>query len=192
MLDLFTKSKIRKNIILLFIYNQNKEYYLSEIAKYVSTSPGTTQRELNKLLKIDFISMRKTGNLNVYTLNKKFGLLKEIESIVAKTIGIEIELKRLFQHIENIDYVFIFGSYAKGGIKSESDIDLFIIGSPDEDDVYKAVNKIEDKSQREVNYHISDKKEFRSHLEKNYFYKDIIDNYILIVGNPDEFRRLIG
>jgi len=41
MLELFTKSKIRQKIILLFIYNQNKEFYLSEIAKRVKTSAGT-------------------------------------------------------------------------------------------------------------------------------------------------------
>lgn len=192
MLELFTKSKIRKRIILLFFYNREKEYYLSEIAKTIKTSPGTAKRELNRLLEIDLISMRKIGGLNVYKLNKKFHLLEEFDSIVTKTIGIEAELKELFKNIRNIRQAFIFGSYAKEGLKSSSDIDLFIIGNPEEDMVYKAVNTLEDKIQREINYHISSKEEFRKNLGNNYFYRDIIENYILIKGNRNEFKRFIA
>ena len=46
MLDLLGKSKIRKKIILTFVYNRGKEFYLSEIARMVKTSAGTAQREL--------------------------------------------------------------------------------------------------------------------------------------------------
>jgi len=45
MLELFTKSKIRKRIILLFIYNQNTEFYLSEIAKMVNTLKAKILKE---------------------------------------------------------------------------------------------------------------------------------------------------
>ncbi len=50
MLTILTRSFIRRKIVLLFVYNQRKEYYLSEIARRVKTTPGTAQRELNKLL----------------------------------------------------------------------------------------------------------------------------------------------
>jgi len=49
MLDVFGKSKIRKEIILAFVYNQGKDFYLSEIARMVKTSAGTAQRELKYL-----------------------------------------------------------------------------------------------------------------------------------------------
>jgi DNA-binding MarR family transcriptional regulator len=66
MIGLLTKSKIRQRMILLFLYNQNKEFYLSEIAKIAGTSPGTTQRELNRLLDNDFIIFKKKANLSIY------------------------------------------------------------------------------------------------------------------------------
>jgi predicted transcriptional regulator with HTH domain len=87
MLDFLGRSKIRKKIILLFVYNQRKEFYLSEIARQVKTSAGTTQRELNRLLAQDFIGFKKRGNLNIYRLNESYPLLREIEAIVRKTFG---------------------------------------------------------------------------------------------------------
>jgi predicted nucleotidyltransferase len=191
MLDLFTKSKIRKRIILLFLYNQNKEFYLSEIARLVGTSPGTAQRELNKLLSIDFILFKKKANLSFYKLNKRYPLLKEVESIVRKTFGIEVELKKELSPIENISFAFLFGSYVKGGFKSDSDIDLFVIGEIDNDQVFYATQKVEGIVNREINYHTASKKEFLQKKNADYFYKEIVKNHILLVGNEDEFRRLV-
>ncbi len=92
MLEILGKSKIRQKIILTFVYNRGKEFYLSEIARMVKTSAGTTQRELNRLMSQDLITFRKRGNLNIYRLNESYTLLDEIESIVRKTIGIEAQL----------------------------------------------------------------------------------------------------
>lgn len=191
MLNLFTKSKIRKNIILLFLYNQNREFYLSEIAKIVGTSAGTAQRELNKLLENDFIIFKKKANLSIYALNTRYSLLEEVESIVKKTMGIEVELTKELKKLKNISYAFLFGSYVNGGFKSDSDIDLFVIGEVNDDQLYQAVHKVEDTIGREINYHIATQSEFSQKKKSNYFYNEIIKSYSLLVGNEREFKKLI-
>jgi len=192
MLDFLGRSKIRKKIILSFVYNQGKEFYLSEIARRVKTSAGTAQRELNKLLAQDFISFRKRGNLNIYRLNESYALLNEIESIVRKTFGIEVELGKELGEIEGIQFAFLFGSYAKGGFKSDSDIDLFIIGTPEEDNVFKAVRKVEDLAGREINYHLADEAEFAEKSGKNHFYREILDKPLMLIGKEDELKQVTG
>jgi len=191
MIDLITKSKIRRKIIVLFLYNQKREFYLSEIAKIVGTSPGTAQRELNRLLANDFISFKKKANLSIYSLNKRYTLLKEVEAIVNKTFGIEVQLKNGLGTIDNIEYAFIFGSYVKGTFKSESDIDLFIIGDVEEDQILKTIEQIERGIDREINYHLADKDDFLSKAKDNYFYREILQNNLLLIGNKDEFKKLI-
>jgi len=192
MFDLFTKSKIRQKIILLFIYNQNKEFYLSEIARIVKTSAGTAQRELNKLLQGDFLVFKKKANLSIYMLNKRYSLLKEVESIIKKTLGIEVELKNELSKINKIAFAFLFGSYVKGGFKFDSDVDLFVIGEVDDDQVFKAVKKVEEITGREINYHIADKSEFYKKKKTSYFYKEIVENHDLLIGDEHEFKKLIG
>ena len=191
MLDLLTKSKIRRNLILLFVYNKEKEFYLSEIANIVKTSVGTTQRELNKLLLADFITFKKKANLSFYTLNKQYSLLKEVESIVRKTCGIEVELKKALSRIKDILFAFLFGSYVSDSLKSDSDIDLFVIGDIDEDQVFEAVQKVEKMISKEINYHIAEKSEFLKKKKKNYFYKEIVKGSILLVGDEHDFKKFI-
>lgn len=192
MLTLIGRSEIRKKIILLFVYNQRKEFYLSEIARRVKTTPGTAQRELNRLLSQDFITFRKRGNLNIYRLNESYTLLPEIEAVVRKTIGIEVELGEKLSEVEGIQFAFLFGSYAKGGLKSDSDIDLFIIGTPEEDAVFNAVRKVEDSVGREINYHLADEAEFIRKSQRNSFYREILDGPRMLVGKEDELKQIVG
>jgi len=191
MLDIFGKSKIREKIILLFVYNRRKEFYLSEIARHVKTSAGTAQRELNRLLAHAFITFTKRGNQNIYSLNENFSLLREIEGIIQKTLGIEAELRDGLKKLKGVKFAFLFGSYAAGGFKSDSDVDLFIIGSPDEDEVYQVVRKVEDLARREINYHLADEKEFIDKARSNSFIRGILDKPLMLVGEEDALRGLV-
>ena len=80
--------------------------------------------------------------MSIYALNQNYPLREEIESIVRKTIGVEIELKKRLHYIDGIEFAFLFGSYVKGGLKSDSDIDLFMIGSPTEVDIIRALEDV--------------------------------------------------
>lgn len=191
MLDILGKSTVRRKIILLFVYNKEQEFYLSEIARKVKTSAGTAQRELNRLLGKDLVRLRKRGNLNLYRLNQEFPLLGEFETIIRKTYGIEVELRKALTGVKGIRWAFTFGSHAKGSMKADSDIDLFVIGNMNEDDVYNAVRMVEEIVGREINYHLSDETDFAERSKDGSFYKEIADGLLMLIGREDELKRLI-
>jgi predicted nucleotidyltransferase len=191
MFNLLLKSKIRQRIILLFFYHQDTGFYLSGIAKQVEASVGTTQRELNRLIGSDLIRIDKQLGRKIYLLNKSSPFFSELESIIRKTIGAEVELKNILKKVKGIRFAFLFGSYVKGRLKSNSDIDLFVLGDAKIDEIHAAAQAVEDKIQREINYHLTGEKEFIEKLKKNYFYKDIIRQVLLLIGDPDEFRKII-
>jgi predicted nucleotidyltransferase/predicted transcriptional regulator with HTH domain len=192
MLNLLSKSKIRRKIILLFVYNQEKEFYLSEIARQVKTSAGTAQRELNRLRRMDFVSFKKRGNLSLYRLNRAFSVLGEIEAIIRKTLGIEVLLGEELRKVKGTSFAFIFGSYAAGRLRSGSDIDLYVVGKPDEDDVYRAVRSVEDTVGREINYHIANEDEFTRKARTDSFTRDVLAKLVMVLGEEDGLRKLAG
>ena len=63
------------------------------------------------------------------------------------------------EQVGNIQLAFIYGSYAKGKENYLSDIDLVIIGNPDEDELIKKLDRLEEKLQREINYKLYKLKE---------------------------------
>jgi len=190
MLEIFQKSKARQNILKLFFANEEKSFYLSEIAKILKVSVGTTQRELNRLISSDILKIEKKANLNYYFLNKQNPLLKEIRSIFAKTLGIEVELKKIVKSVSGVKYALIFGSYVKGGFHADSDIDLLIIGRINEDELIGKIKILERTIQREINYHLYSEDDFKQKLKQKSFLQNILQNYLILTDNDYEFRKL--
>lgn len=192
MLDLITKSKIRQKMVLLFIYNPEKEHYINEIARLVKTSAGTAQRELERLVKSGLLSKEKKANLMYFRLNTGNPLLGDIKNIIDKTIGLELILRQELEAAAGIDFAFLFGSYVKGDFKPDSDIDLYVVGEISESNIHKRIKKVEENIHREINYHLATREEFEKQLNKSFFYKEILTHYILIVGDENEFRKFVG
>lgn len=192
MLDLITKSKIRQRILLLFIYNPGKEYYINEIAKRVDTSSGTAQRELEKLADGGILTREKKANLVYFKLDTTSNILKDVKNIVDKTVGIEYLLKEALKGNKEIDFIFLFGSYVKGGFNPDSDIDLYIIGDVSEQELHKKIRNVEKAIHRAINYHVASRREFKKKLKESFFHKEIVEQCKLILGDEDEFRAFVG
>jgi len=192
MLNLITKSKIRQKIILLSVYSSDKSYYLSEIARLIGSSPGTTQRELERLVKNGLLLKEKKSNSVYFKTNTANSVFNDFKNIVDKTIGIKHILKEELENAKGIDFAFLFGSYIKDDFGPSSDIDLYVIGVIKEKDLYEAMKKVEAKIYREINYHLAGQEEFKKELKKSFFHKEILENFILILGDEDEFRKFIN
>jgi len=191
MLNLITKSKIRQKIILLFVYNPDKEYYINEIARLIRTSAGNVQRELKKLSESNFLAKKRKGNMVYFKIDDSNPLLLDIKSIVDKTIGLQYILEKELQKTKGINFAFLFGSYVKGDFDRNSDIDLYVIGEISDRELYRKIRKADEKINREINYHLSTRKEFKKNLKKSFFYKEILSEHILIIGDKNEFRKFI-
>jgi predicted nucleotidyltransferase len=84
---------------------------------------------LKKLLGMQLVSARRSGNRLYYRANVEHPLYPNIHSMVLKTLGLGDFLKERFSTREDITFAFVFGSVASGEERATSDIDLMIIGS---------------------------------------------------------------
>jgi predicted nucleotidyltransferase len=191
MLNLLLKSKIRADLLKLFFSNPENEFYIRELSRIIGTSAGNIQKELKKLENEQILKYKKRGNLKYYFLNLEYLWKIELQKIIAQSIGIEAELKTSLLNLKGIKFAFIFGSYAKGDFKADSDIDLFIIGNINEDDLITSIKKVEKNIGREINFHIAKPKDFLHKLKEKFFYNEILKKYILLTNNKDEFEKFI-
>ena len=160
-----TKSRLRRKILSYFYTNPGARLYLREIASILKEDPGNLSKEFFKLEEEGvFISTRR-GNQKCLYLNTDYPLFKELKSIVFKTIGVEGRLKEMMADIEGIKAAFIYGSFASNREKMTSDIDLFIIGNPDEDKLIQCIESLEKMLQREINYNIYPPEEYSRKLK---------------------------
>ena len=187
----FSKSKLRKKILQLYFSHPEKEYYLRELERLLNKPVAYIRRELLNLEKSGLFVSEFKGKQRYFYLNKDYSLYEEIKKIVFKTIGVEGSLKDLLKNIKNIELAFIFGSFAKEEEDTYSDIDLMIIGNPNEDELVSAISKIEVKLNREVNYHIYTFSDINKKVQKgNTFINNVLSEpKIFLIGNKNELSR---
>jgi predicted nucleotidyltransferase len=188
-MDVFriTKSKLREELLVLYFTNPNKKYYLRELERILNFSVGNIRRELIKLESTGLFLSENKGNLVYYYLNKSYPLFKELKSIIFKTSGTPKILHTILEKFKGISQAFIYGSFAKGEEREGSDIDLLIIGEVNEGKLVEVISKLERKLQREINYAIYGKEDFKKKKkEGNPFILDIFKRKkIFLIGDEN-------
>jgi predicted nucleotidyltransferase len=167
MLLKFTKNQIL--ILEIFFNHPERSYYLRELALLMGKEPGVFQKDINKLIEKGILEDYFEANRRFFKLNKKSSILKELKLIFFKTLGIKGRLGEELKKIPGIKEAFIYGSFARGEEKTTSDVDLFIIGSIDENKLIDMIIRLEKKFNREINYSLMTEKEFEKKLKEKKF-----------------------
>ncbi|TSC91062.1 MAG: hypothetical protein CEN92_332 [Candidatus Berkelbacteria bacterium Licking1014_96] len=81
--DIFA-SKTQAKIIKFFVENSRQEYYQTELCVKLKESLGSIQYELERLVRVGFLNLKRTKTRTYYSLSSKFTLLKEFETILRK------------------------------------------------------------------------------------------------------------
>ena len=189
MLSEFLSSRTRAEILGLLFNGQGAEYYLRDIEKISGISISSIQKEVKNLLSLDLIKSRIDGNRIYYSANRIHPLYPDLVSIVEKTVGvIGLIGERLVD--EKIETAFIFGSVAKGKEKSQSDIDLVVVGSIGMRGLTKLLSGLQEKLNREINPHIFTAEEFKKRIAENdHFLTSILKEQLKVIkGRIDEYR----
>lgn len=183
------KSRTRKAIFKLYFTNPEAEYYLRELERTLDIPVSMVRKELLQLEREGVFASHKKGNLVYYHINKTYPLFTELKSIVFKTIGIRGLLKEMMEKVKGINVSFIYGSFARNSENATSDIDLFVIGNPNEDELVREINGIEKVVKREINYTVYTMIEFKKKKRaKDSFILDLLENHkIFLIGDKNDF-----
>jgi len=185
-------TKNRAELLKLFLTNPDRAFYMQEIGRILGKKPGVFQRTLNNLVSEGTLESEYKANARYFKVNKNYPLYKELKSIVFKTVGVSGSLKDVLEKIGSIEFAFIYGSFAKAKENYASDIDLVAIGDPDEDELIKELDKLEERLQREINYKLYTLKDLKKEIgEKAPFILEILrDKRVMIIGDETELRKI--
>ena len=193
MLQRLFSSRVRVEILSAFLMNPERELYLREVARLTGEDYKNVSMELRNLEEIGLLSSRNEGNLKYFSLNKAFVIYEELKSIFMKTKGAVGILREAVSTKRDIDYAFIYGSFATGEERAESDIDLMVIGRISLEEVLALIRGPEEKLSREINVSLYDLQEIRKRVkDHDPFIMEVLEgSKIMLIGDENELRRII-
>jgi len=193
MLKKLFSSRVRVEILSTFLMNPERELYVREVARLTGEDYKNVNMELRNLEEIGLLSSRNEGNLKYFSLNKEFVIYEELKSIFMKTKGAVGILREAVSTKGDIDYAFIYGSFATGEERAKSDIDVMVIGGISLEEVLALIRGPEEKLSREINVSLYDLQEIRKRVKgRDPFIMEVLEgSKRMLVGDEDELRRVI-
>jgi hypothetical protein len=89
MIEKLITSKIRINILKLFLSHIDDRYYLRELERLLGESLSPLRRQLVKLAEMGILITEEEANLKYYRLNKNFEDLEELKKVVLGVTEVE-------------------------------------------------------------------------------------------------------
>jgi len=186
MLESLIASKTRRVLLNTFFSNPSSEYYTRQLSTLHRISAGTVHREVRQLVASGLLNERSVGNIKLFTLNKRNPVYEEIKNIINKTEGVTKLVKEAVGGVKGVKVAFIYGSYAKGDQRQDSDIDIFLIGDKlDERKLVMNLNSLERKLFREINYTQYTEREYKKEKHKNSFISEVIKGRKVFIKGGD-------
>ncbi len=175
------KNNLELEIVLVLLKNRT---HLREIARTLNESHSTILRKINELVKENILDYRKEGKNKIFFIKNNLKAknyiysaeIHKLNSLLKKHPELSIILEDIKKDFSK-GMIILFGSYAKGNPKTDSDIDIYLETNN---------NKIKDKI-KEINSKLSIK--IGKFDTKSLLIKEIIKNHIMIRGVEDFYER---
>jgi predicted nucleotidyltransferase len=184
-------AEYRSRVLGLLLLHPERTYYLREIARLTGTVPGTLKREMDKLLEVRLLTVKKVGNQNHYQANQECPVYGDLANILRKTSGInDVVMNALLPLSDKLQSAFIFGSVARGKENAKSDIDLMLIGKVSYSEVLSLLHPLQEQLGREINPKIYGVKEWSKLIQDNgAFVQDVMKKpKLFIIGNEQQLH----
>ena len=186
--------KIRQGILAATTLNPDRWWYLSDLARKLSTSPSSLQRELDSLVEAGILLRRVEGRQVYFSPSPNCPVLPEIQSLMAKTVGlVDVLRAELAPLSDSITCAFIYGSLARGELKTQSDVDLLVLGEVRLSDLAPRLQAAGDRMGREVNPSVYTAADFTAKRRAGqHFVQSVLSQQkLFVMGGEDELQAAL-
>jgi len=166
-------------VLRYFCLNPGSEHNINELAKKLKISSYSAKYYCDLLLKEGFLLVKAVGNQKRFSLNNTSVYVKQFKRAIALAFFKE---KGIDSIAKGVNSFAIYGSYADGSFRENSDLDLLIIGDKAGYDVSQ-LSKFEKELNTEIQLtHYTYPKWALMKKEKHPFAEEILQKHILITG----------
>ena len=170
----------------------DRPFTMLELSKTTKIPYATIHRTINKIK--DLVKIQTMGKSKILVLNRENAAIKSYLTISSEEKKEYLKkqpiINKIMSELDTKDTVILFGSYAKGGQKETSDIDLLIINKKGEKSI--SFLKYEILFKKKINPIFFTKQEFKKmlHDKEENVGKQALRNHI-ILKNSEKFWECV-
>jgi predicted nucleotidyltransferase len=158
----------------------------------VPTGRGAVQRELANLVEAGILQREEESGRVFFSADPTSPIFADLRAIVEKTAGLNVVVSDALASVEGITVAFVFGSVARGEARSDSDVDVAVIGATSFRKIVSALADAQMRLGREINPVLFSADELRNRIDRDdAFVRELIRGpKQLIIGTEDDLRAV--
>jgi len=187
--------KTRQGILAATLVQPEKAWYASELARRMGVPSSSLQRELRDLSEAGILNTHRQGNMVYYQANADSPVFPDLRGLLLKTAGfVDVLAGALKPVAAKVRTAFVYGSIAAGAEKTDSDIDLMVIGQVSPADLALPLRRARELLGREINPTVYTAAEFaKKHAANDHFLKQVLDKpKLFVLANEYELGKIAG
>lgn len=129
----------------------DESYTVADLAQSIGVTPMSVRRELERMLNAGIIERELIGRQGLYRASVASPLYEPLRQLVERSVGVEALLREVIGEVPNVDVAAVFGSWARGQVDAQSDVDVLVVGDFDYADLTSRLQRLQERTGREIN-----------------------------------------
>tara|TARA_Y100000310_G_scaffold317068_1_gene369519 strand:+ start:1082 stop:1714 length:633 start_codon:yes stop_codon:yes gene_type:complete len=184
-------SRTRFKLLKIFCQNQDKKFFVRELARLTDNQLNAVRREVSNLEQLEIIEEIVANNTKkkFFKLNSDFVLFNEINALILRSeLLIEKKLIDSIKGLGNIDLCILTGSLVGD---EEASCDIMLVGKIKKSILAKTIEEFEAEVKRPVIYTIFTPEEYkyRKSLTDRFLFSLLEGKKIVAVDKRGEFAE---
>jgi uncharacterized protein len=185
--------EVRQAVLSATLLDPDRWWYAADLARHLRLRPSSLQRELSALTGAGILRARREGRMVYYQPDPQCPILPELRGLMLKTAGlVDVLRDALAPLADRIDCAFVYGSIARGQERSDSDIDLMVIGDVRLNNLAAVTSNARGTLGREINPRRYRAEEFAKRVAaKDHFLTSVLSKpKLFVIGTADVLEQL--
>lgn len=187
-------SRTRAGVLATLCGAPATEFHLNELAKKVGVGARAVQQEVVRLLRLGLIRERRSGNRRYFSAERSHPAFEALSELIRISAGARDVLREALVGESRIRLALLYGSVASGTERTESDVDLLVVGDLGLGELLEILSPAQDALRRPINPVLMTAAEFQERRgRREHFIARVLEsNPIAIVGSLDDASELAG
>jgi len=149
------RSRVTGALLALLYLHPDRDYSLTEAGKAIGASPKVMSTETDRLVTAGLVREARRGQARLIRAETSGPVSRPLTDLLAVTYGPLPVLTDLLSGVPGVAEAYIYGSWAARYLGEPGsvphDVDILVVGMPDEDKLYDLAREAESRLGREVN-----------------------------------------
>ncbi|HEX8696480.1 MAG TPA: nucleotidyltransferase domain-containing protein [Longimicrobium sp.] len=124
-------SMAMARLVVFFAVHPGGRFHLRELKRLTRLSSASLQHELRRLARIGALRREEEGARAVFSADESHPAWRAWMLLLRSGASPADVLREALVDAEGLEGAFVFGSWARGDARPDSDVDVFLIGSDD-------------------------------------------------------------